>query len=77
MVEGAVLAFTFVADTFALVLALMFVLTFVLTVVPRAHAFKVTTPAEMTNNRIRTGGLTSVFFIVAFSERFASVRDVV
>src|SRR5688572_7882331 len=68
MVEGAVAALIFVAVTFALLFTLAFILVLTL-VVPRAHA--PTTTTERANTKSRTGGRTSVFFILAFSEGFA------
>jgi hypothetical protein len=70
MVEGAVLALMFVApDALALTLVVFtFVLMLALAAGPRAQLLEAITITATARTSIRTGGLTSVFFMLAFSE---------
>src|SRR5688500_5120133 len=77
MVEGAVAAFTFAPVAFALTLVLALVLMLVLTFASLEHALAARATTAIAKRRMKTGRLTSVFFIVALSESFALARDVV
>jgi hypothetical protein len=74
IVEGAVDALTFAPVAFALTLAVELVLMLVFSFAPLVHATATTAIAKRS---IKTGCLTSVFFIVAFSEGSTLAREVV
>ena len=71
---GAALTLAFTFATLVFVLILVFMLAFASG--PRAHPLIVKTVIEIARTRIRTGGLTSVFFIFTLSAGFALSRDV-
>src|SRR4026209_393934 len=77
MVEGAVAELMFAAVALAFTFTLRLVFTLALATGPRAHALAAIATPEIANTSIKTGGLTSAFFIWAFSEAAALSRDVI
>jgi hypothetical protein len=67
-------ALMFVVATFALVLILVFMFAFAFPTVPRPHPLIAKTVIEIARTRIRTGGLTSVCFMFAFSAGIALLQ---